>query len=218
MKRLILLLVLLWGCVSNKEQGMEQMVWHVDNLKMIGGHAVDVVGQPAVIDTPEGKAVEFDGVDDGLFFDVHPMAGWEIFTAEVIFKPYPDGPKEQRFFHMQEQNSTKRVLFETRLTDDHQWFIDTFIQSGDNNYTMYAQDFKHPIGPWYHAAIVVDGKTFKHYVNGQLELSKDIVFVPHEPGRTSLGVRINQVYWFKGAIRTARFTHGVLTPDQFLKP
>jgi len=65
---------------------------------------------------------------------------------------------------------------------------------------------------------VVDGKTFKHYVNGNLELAKEIAYSPQKDGRTSLGVRINKVYWFKGAIRTVRFTHGVLAPEQFLKP
>jgi len=197
---------------------MEQQVWQLDNLVNIGGHPVEVVGEPQVIETPEGNALEFDGVDDAIFLNVHPLAGWDIFTVEVIFKPYADGLKEQRFFHMQEADTNERVMFETRLTDDNRWFLDTFIRSGEGNHTMYAEDHKHPIGPWYHAAIVVDGKTFKHFVNGKLELIKEIEFAPQDPGRTSLGVRINQVYWYKGAIRTARFTHGVLKPEEFLKP
>jgi hypothetical protein len=53
-------------------------------------------------------------------------------------------------------------------------------------------------------------------VNGQLELSKEIQFEIQGPGRTSLGVRLNKVNWFKGAIRTARFTPGALTPEEFL--
>ena len=50
---------------------------------------------------PEGKAVEFDGVDDALFVNVHPLAGAETFTWEVIFRPYKGGKAEQRFFHLQ---------------------------------------------------------------------------------------------------------------------
>ena len=209
-------IALMLGCAGGGQ--MEQQVWQLDNLVNIGGHPVEVVGEPQVIETPEGNALEFDGVDDAIFLNVHPLAGWDIFTVEVIFKPYADGLKEQRFFHMQEADTNERVMFETRLTDDNRWFLDTFIRSGEGNHTMYAEDHKHPIGPWYHAAIVVDGKTFKHFVNGKLELIKEIEFAPQDPGRTSLGVRINQVYWYKGAIRTARFTHGVLKPEEFLKP
>ena len=141
-----------------------------------------------------------------------------MFTVEVVFQPYPNGLKEQRFFHMQESDSDRRVMFETRLTDDDRWFLDTFIETGSEGHPLYAEDFKHPIGPWYHAAIVVDGETFRHYVNGELEMSTEIDFTPQEPGRTSLGVRMNQVYWFKGAIRKARFTRAVLLPEEFLTP
>ena len=197
---------------------MDQFVWDLDNLKEVGGFAVEVLGEPKVIETAGGKALEFDGVDDGIILPVHPLAGWEKFTVEVIFQPYPNGPKEQRFFHMQEANSTERVMFETRLTDDDRWYIDTFIQSGEGNYTMLAKDFIHPIGTWFHGAIVMDGKTSTHYVNGEKEMTTEIEYAPQEPGQTSLGVRQNKVHWFKGAIRKTRFTHGVLTPEEFLKP
>ena len=64
--------------------------------------------------------------------------------------------------------------------------------------------------------IVMDGKNFKHYVNGEMELGKEVEFTPQKPGRTSLGVRMNKVYWYKGAIRTARFTPKALKPSEFL--
>jgi hypothetical protein len=34
------------------------------------------------------------------------------FTVEVVFNPYVDGAPEQRFFHMQEDDSEDRVMFE----------------------------------------------------------------------------------------------------------
>ena len=111
-------------------QLVEQAAWNIDNLDAIGGHAVTVLGNPAVIETAQGQAVEFDGEDDGIVLDVHPLTGAEAFTVEVIFRPYPYGLTEQRCFHMQENGSDARVLFETRLTDDDQWFLDTFVQSG----------------------------------------------------------------------------------------
>lgn len=199
---------------GEKEQ---HVIWELDNLEEIGGHKIKVVGDPKVIDTEFGKAIEFDGVDDGIFFDVHPLAGWETFTVEVIFQPYKDGLAEQRFFHMQEYGTTERVMFETRLTpEDDLWYIDTFMQTGGQSNTMLAIGDKHEIGPWYHAAIVVDGKTFKHYVNGRMELGKEVEFTPQKPGETSMGVRLNKVYWYKGAIRKARFTPRPLKPSEFL--
>ena len=194
----------------------EQTTWHLDNLDRIGGHAVTVAGDPRVIDTPGGRAIEFDGIDDGLFLDVHPLAGLAEFTVEVVFKPYANGAAEQRFFHMQEDPSQERVMFETRLVDGNRWFLDTFIYSGEQKIPLYAEDHEHDTDAWYHAAIVVDGKSFRHYVNGELELSEPIAFEPQGPGRTSLGVRLNRVDWFKGAIRTARFTPRALRPDEFL--
>lgn len=202
---------------DSKTQIASAITWKIDNLNMIGGHKVTVLGQPRMVDTPEGKAIEFDGVDDGLVVDHHPLAGVKEFTAEVIFRPTLDGPKEQRFFHLQETGRENRILFETRL-DGPQWFLDTYIKSGTADATLFADGFKHPIGPWYQAAIIVDGKTMKHYVNGKLELEKPLVFEPQGAGQTSIGVRHNRVFWYKGAIRAARFTPRVLTPDQFLKP
>ncbi|MCZ6677612.1 MAG: LamG domain-containing protein [Candidatus Poribacteria bacterium] len=210
-------IIIATGCLLMSACGKEQPVtWDLDNLKEIGGHPVIIEGEPKVIETPNGKAIEFDGVDDAIFLDVHPLAGMTEFTVEVIFQPYVDGPPEQRFFHMQESDTEERVMFETRLVEDNLWFSDTFIQTRGKNHTMYAVGDTHEVGPWYHAAIVVDGSTFKNYVNGQMELGKEIDFKPPEPGRTSLGVRINKVFWFKGAIRKTRFTPRALTPNEFL--
>lgn len=193
-----------------------ETVWHLDNLESIGGHQLTVVGNPRVIDTPAGKAIEFDGIDDALFLYTNPLAGWTQFTVEVIFRPDADGASEQRFFHMQENESESRVMFETRLIEGDRWFLDTFIQSGEQKIVNYAQDHLHPVDQWVHAAIVVDGKSFKHFVDGQLELDSKIDYAAQQPGRMSLGVRINQVNWFKGAIRTIRFTPHPLAPDAFL--
>ena len=61
--------------------------WTFDRLDNIGGHRTTVLGQPRVIDSPVGKAVEFDGKDDALFIDNHPLAGADAFTWEAIFRP-----------------------------------------------------------------------------------------------------------------------------------
>jgi hypothetical protein len=191
--------------------------WRFDNLERIGGHAVTLKGHPKVIETPKGKAVEFNGVDDALFFEVHPLAGAKVFTWEVIFRPDKGGNPEQRFFHLQETGSETRMLFETRLTGD-QWYLDTFVNTAAGNKALIDRTKLHPLGEWAHAAAVYDGRELRSYVNGVLELKADLKFTPEKAGRTSVGVRINLRDYFKGAVRQARMTKKVLAPAQFLEP
>jgi hypothetical protein len=140
------------------------------------------------------------------------------FTIEVIFRPDSGGLKEQRFLHLQEGHSENRILLETRLTADGKWFLDTYIRSDQTDQTLYAEDFLHPLGQWYAAALVFDGKEMRHYVNGKKELAKEIIFSPPHSGRTSIGVRVNKVHWFRGAIRKIRFSARALSPEEFLSP
>jgi hypothetical protein len=70
----------------------------------------------------------------------------------------------------------------------------------------------------YHAAVVMDGKTMRHYVNGIEELSTPLVFAPQKDGKTSLGVRQNKVSWFTGAIHRIRITPRAMQPLEFLQP
>ena len=146
------------------------MTWKIDNLKTIGGQPVTVVGNPLLIDAPGGKAVMFDGVGDGLVVNANPIAGARAFTLEAVFRPDANGAKEQRWFHIQQEKSENRVLLETRLVGD-QWFLDTYIRSGESNRTLFAENFKHPVGVWYHVALVFDGTEMRHYVDGKLEMS-----------------------------------------------
>ncbi len=194
------------------------VVWNLDNLETIGGHKVTVVGKPRVIDADGGKAIEFDGKGDALFIAANPLAGLKEFTAEVIFRPVAGGPKEQRFLHFQPEGSEDRVLFETRLPSEGRWFLDTYLQTGEGQHTLFAEKSLHELGPWYHAAIVLDGKTMRHYVSGKEELAADVKLIPLAAGQTSIGVRFNKVHWFQGAIRQIRITPAALKPDEFLKP
>lgn len=195
--------------------------WHFDNLAKIGGHRVQVLGHPRVIDTPLGKAVEFNGVDDALFFDVHPLAGAETFTWEVIFRPDADGPPEQRFFHLQESDpktgldTETRMLFEVRLIDG-KWCLDNFALSGSESKTLIDRQKLHPVGPWYHAALQYDGHELRNYVDGVLEGSAELHLSPQGPGHSSVGVRINKRDYFKGAVLLTRMTRRALSPSEFL--
>jgi hypothetical protein len=193
----------------------DSVVWAIDNLQSIGGHKVTVLGSPTIIDTPQGKAVQFDGVKDALFIDNHPLAGLSQFTVEIFFRPDPGGAQAQRWFHMNE-NGGGRVLWETRLFGND-FVVDCFVESKGGNMALYDPKFKHPLGAWYHVAAVVDGKRAHHYVNGMEESNAALPFVAQGPGQTSIGVRITKMYFFKGAVRLARFTPRALTPAEFMK-
>jgi hypothetical protein len=57
---------------------------------------------------------------------------------------------------------------------------------------------------------VYDRQEFRNYVNGVQQGAATIAFSPQGPGRTSIGVRINEVYYFKAAIQLARSTRRAL--------
>lgn len=191
-------------------------LWNLRDMDAVGGHDTEIVGLPRQIESDAGTAVEFDGVGDALVVGANPLAGLERFTAEVIFQPYTGGLSEQRFFHVQENGSENRLLFETRLTDSNEWILDAFIRVDDRGYVLFDQDSRHAIGPWYHVAIVVSDGLFRSYTNGELELETEIDFVAQKQGKTSLGVRMNRVCWYKGAILCVRFSPQPLAPDGFL--
>ena len=194
----------------------QAVTWTFDRLDRIGGHPTQIFGTPRVIDTGKGKAIEFDGVEDAVFIDNHPLAGATVFTWEVIFRPAKGGRPEQRFFHMQETGSIHRYLMETRLIGD-EWCLDTFAASSTGQQAMMDRKLLHPLDQWHHVALVYDGTQMRHYVNGKLELSATVALAPQTEGRTSVGVRINKVDYFRGAIRLARMSRRALAPGDFLK-
>jgi hypothetical protein len=195
------------------------VTWKLDNLKKIGGNPVTVIGNPRVIKTPKGKAVQFDGAHDGLLVGVNPVAGARVFTIEAVIRPDAGGLEEQRWMHIQESAADDRIMLETRLRGG-EWFLDTFIKNGpktEDGRTLFDEPFKHPVGAWYHVALVYDGAVMKNYVDGKEELSGPLAVGALEAGQMSIGVRQNRVFWFKGAISRARFTPRALAPGEFIR-
>ena len=191
-------------------------IWRFDRLDEIGGHKTSLLGHPNLIDTPQGKAVEFNGVDDAIFLDVHPLAGVEQFTWEVIFRPDLGGAPEQRFFHLQEAGTDNRMLFEIRVIGN-QWCLDSFAITAPDSLALLDRAKLHPLGAWYHVAAVYNGREFRNYVDGVLQGSGPLHLSPQKAGGTSVGVRYNKVNYFKGAVLTARMTPRALDPSEFLK-
>src|ERR1035438_9758283 len=202
--------------------GSETEVWMFDRIDAIGGHPTTALGDPHIIDSPYGKAVEFNGVDDALFIGEHPLAGVSGYTWEVIFRPDADGAQAQRFFHLQEQDPStgkdtdNRMLFEIRIVDG-QWCLDSFATTGGQKLTLLNCKLLHPLGKWYRVTAVYDGKKLRNYVSDELQGEGDLNLGPQLAGRSSAGARINKSYYFKGAILMARMTRRALPVEQFLK-
>ena len=204
-------------------------IWRFDRLDRIGGHPVQVEGDPRLIQTGAGAAIAFDGVDDALFIDNHPMAGFSNFTFEAIFRP-DGGAQAQRWFHLATadpatgavslpggtSDPNPRFLFEIRVANGTQWYLDAFTHGDDYNQALMFPKLLHPTGTWHAVAQTYDGKVYRSYVDGVLQGEAAIAFKPQGPGKSSVGTRINRVNYFKGAVLMARFTPRALTPAEML--
>ena len=179
--------------------------WRTDNLEFIGGHAATLLGDPRLVDTDRGKAIEFDGVDDGILLDVNPLQGLARFAIEIVFQPAADGPEEQRFLHVEETSTGNRALIELRMNRESRWTLNTFMRTGETGLTLLDRSVTYSAGQWHTATLTYDGETMTHAVDGVVEQSGTIRFAPLGAGRTSIGVRQNQVSWFKGRIHLIRF-------------
>ncbi|MDE3196109.1 MAG: LamG domain-containing protein [Acidobacteriota bacterium] len=190
--------------------------WQFNRLDQIGGHKTTVLGHPVRIDSPDGKAIQFNGVDDAVYLPVHPLAGAKAFTWEVMFRPDRGGAPAQRFFHLQEDGSDNRMLFEIRTMGD-QWCLDSFAKTGEASRALLDRTKLHWLGEWYAVEAVYDGAEFRNYVDGVLQGSGPLHIEPQKAGQTSVGVRFNKVDYFKGAVARARFTPRALAPSEFLR-
>jgi hypothetical protein len=219
--------LLLQGLTSSPAE--EQMTWHLTGLDTIGGVKPVVEGHPQV--TAEG--IHFNGKDDALFLPEHPLAGAETWTWEMVFRPDADGAEEQRIFHLQSVDGEgkdyphMRQLFEIRIRQvpgraEKGWCLDSFATSSDQPGTFRtlldcSPEKLHGFGDGFHTATATyDGMMLRSYVDGVLQAEGTVKLSPQMPGRTSLGVRINHLYYFKGTIAEARFTRHVLGPGEFL--
>jgi hypothetical protein len=193
------------------------IIWKLNNTAKIGEICPIVIGEPK-LDTDDGiTSLYFNGESEGILLPVNPVHDFKKFTVEVLFKPSSDGEREQRFVHFQDKNGN-RGLIEIRLQDG-QWWLDTYLHVGktDKGLTLVDRTKRYPSDKWYWAALVYNGKTMKHYINADEELSGKIDFGPMELGIISLGVRLNQVYWFKGNISEIRFHSKPLKKENLQK-
>ena len=207
-------------------------IWDIDGMDDIGGHAVTMVGHPQVIVTPAGRAVLFDGVTDGLVVDNHPLAGFSQFTFEALVRA-DGGEPAQRWFHLAEtdprtglnatvasdnptNDSNPRFTFELRVAGD-QCYFESFTHGPTYQSALIDKTKTHPLGRWCVVTQTYDGQVHRSYVDGVLEKEAPLAYAPQGPGRASIGMRINRVSFFKGAVMRARFASHALAPAEFLK-
>jgi hypothetical protein len=232
MSRCSIKIAVLLGILAFSASGswaQEQTVWKFDNFKHIGGMTPKVEGSPQLVDSPVGKAVQFNGKDTGLFFPGRPLFGARTFTIEAIFRP-EGGDFQQRWMHIAEtdpktgldaspggtSDPNPRFMFEVRVVKD-QWYLDAFVNSNAGSKALAFPDKLHAINQWYAVEQTYDGKTYRSYVNGALQGEDDVAFTPHGPGHMMVGTRMNHVNYFKGSVAEARFTTRALQPSEFLK-
>jgi hypothetical protein len=181
-----------------------------------GMEGLSIAGNPKIVSSPYGDAVHFNGEGDAFFLAANPLNKLTSFTAEVLIKPDLDGPKQQRFIHIGDVDGD-RLMIETRITDDGQWYLDTYLQCGKAQMTVVDPKLVHPIGGWYHVALTLDKNgQITNYINGKVEIISHIDFKPINSGETSIGVRRNKVFWYKGSIYKLKISPEVLEPKNFM--
>jgi hypothetical protein len=207
-----------YNAIQTPEQPMQE-TWLFDRLDRLGEHPATILGHPQIIESPIGKAIQFDGQQDALVVPTHPLAGAATFTWEAVFRP-DGGNTEQRWFHLEEDPATgsqsnNRMLFEIRVIED-KWCLDAFNHTGQAEKALLNRYHVHSLGQWHHVAAVYDGAEFRSYVDGILDGSARISLSPQKAGQTAIGMRINRLYYFKGAVHLARFTRRALSSTEFV--
>ncbi len=214
---LIFVSFILIACnLSKKEQNdIPEKDWILANLLEEKSENIKIHGNPIVVKSPYGKAVYFDGIDDAIFLDQMPLKGATSFTIEMIFNPSDvEASFEQRIVHLGEV-SKDRMLLEIRAVKNN-WYFDGFVASENNKKALIDEKLVHPLGKWYHVALVVTPATITTYVNGKKELQDAFPFKPFNSGKSSLGVRLNKRSWFKGSVFKVRISSKALHPNNFI--
>jgi hypothetical protein len=189
--------------------------WILSDLTESSEKGVKITGRPETVKYKDKKAMAFNGSCDGITLSQMPLSGLEKFTIEMIFNPYSGGNFEQRFLHCGEVNGD-RVLLELRATPTH-WYFDAFIKTGEDQIALIDPVKLHPLDQWYHIAYVNDGGKFASYVNGEKELEGVLNVATLKSGQTSVGMRQNEVSWFKGAVYKVRISSDALKPEDFIE-
>ena len=198
--------------------------WKLNNLVETGGHRIQVFGNPKVVDTEIGKAVQFNGNGDMLLVDFNPIGEAKEFTVEVVFKPdacYPENTAP-RFIHIQDPQDpdAKRIMIELRLNEKNQCYLDGYLKTDTGSLVLIDKNLVHPTGVWMHAAVTYKSNILTTYLNGEKQLSGKIGYkemIINYTGKVVIGGRMNKISWYKGLIKTLKVTKVALEPEDFIR-
>lgn len=228
--KIIYCLFILLNCLSLRIIASEPdstffEVWELNSLVKIGGHSVEVFGNPQIVNTDHGKAIKFNGIDDRLLVDNNPIGDSKEFTIEIIFKPDTayNISRAPRFIHFQDPNDSleKRVMIELRVTQQKEWYLDGYMLTDAGDLPLTKKTLTHPVNEWAHAAVTYKNNTFKTFVNGIEELSGSVTFTEkliNKIGKVSIGGRMDKRNYYFGLIKTLKITRRALDPKEFIRP
>jgi len=164
------------------------------------------LGRPILKGFGPGRSIEFNGLEDGLILPAIPFQNWPATIIELTFRPDRDGSKEPRILHAEDEDGN-RVTLEARLTKDGHWYPDVFLKNGitGERQTLMDSSRRYRTNAWYKIALSWDGTNMQCFVNGQQTGEGRISMYPFASGNIALGMRLNRVNPFKGAIRRIRF-------------
>lgn len=201
---------------SQNNQLYEPVVitWSLADINNKAPEGFSICGKPETVRTNFGEALHFNGRNDCIIADNNPVEGLKSFTIELLFRPDRNGKKEQRFLHFGEIDGD-RVLLETR-SNKKGWWLDSYVKSGEKQVILIDPDLIHGYDKWYHVAMVCDNGKVMSFVDGKKELEGFIDLEPVKGKNTSIGVRQNLLYWFKGSISIIKITPESISPDKFI--
>jgi len=180
------------------------LYWPVKIVRA-GYPGLTVLGNPSA-DAPsatgDSEALGFDGIHDGLVITENLLSHRTSFEIVAEFFPASGGRKEQRFFHIQADSSEDRILMETRLTADGQWYADSCVVSGDDVAILVDPTQLHPLNRWYRYTLSYDGTVLFHRIDDVTECSRKLPGL-RTPlgGMTAIGLRATGDHFFCGRIR-----------------
>ncbi len=210
----LLLGVAVGGASAKDEPAPATVVWSLAEPGRVGAMTPEVAGAPrALAEAEGGPGLRFDGVGDGLWLAVNPLAEHARFTVEVLIRPEADGPREQRYFHV-EDTAGSRVLLELRLLEAGRWCLDAFLKSGEGRLVLIDRAKTHAAGRWMWVALRYDGVTASAWVDGVPQGAGAVAFPAMREGRISLGVRMDRRSWYRGAIREVRISREALPAER----
>lgn len=186
-----------------QQSSPEKIVWTSGSIKE--SYPL-LYGQPLTKGVGPRRSMRFNGREDGLVMPSIPFQGWASCTIELMFRTDRDGPREPRILHAEDEEGNRATL-EARLTPDGYWYPDVFLKNGTTGQRLTLMDSsrRYRTHTWHKLSLVWDGSAMQCFVNGQKVGEGKMSMHPFTSGNIALGMRLNRVNPFKGAIRRIRF-------------